>query len=342
VLIRILKECKVRPKGKEEKVRVQPGQIVDLPEGQGKSVINAEYGEEAETEEVPDMTETGEVEELGEVEEDEEKTEKAEDKISPNQINLLHKRYQDVWGDDYDVEKEAYLEKKFDKEHTDSLTAEEAGEAIDDLEKRLNEKEVEEKAESEVEVREREASSGEGQVQILKQSQAKEEEGISVDKAREQAKEMANPEMVQKFIEDMDFAELGEYIWDPEEEKGLPYDSLEPKVDLYEAVLPLWEMFTGWSYNIMDFDFNKNEEDDVYECTITIVREGGPSDPTTIRFTKTKKKENLMKRSELKEGMEKEQWKEFMESLAFKRAMRPQMRLWVDKFVRAYKKTKGR
>jgi hypothetical protein len=146
--------------------------------------------------------------------------------------------------------------------------------------------------------------------------------------------------MVRDLIEGMDFYDLRNYIWDPEEDKDLPYNDLEPKVALYEMVHPLWEMYTGWSYNIEGFEFNIDEENDVYECTITIVREGGPSDPTTIRFKKTKQKGNLMKQRDIDGGQEKEQWQEFMESLAYKRAMRPQMRLWVDKFVSAYRKAK--
>ncbi|MFB6216712.1 MAG: hypothetical protein ABEJ72_07070, partial [Candidatus Aenigmatarchaeota archaeon] len=179
-----------------------------------------------------------------------------------------------------------------------------------------------------------------GQKQVLKQNQPKEKEGISMEDARERAETMGSPQMVKDLIADMDFEELGQYIWDPEENPNLPYNDLEPKVSLFELVMPLWEMYTGWSYNIENFEFNKNEEDGVYECTVTIVREGGPSDPTTIKFTKTKKKENLMKQRDINKGMEKEQWKEFMQSLAYKRAMRPQMRLWVDKFVNAYRKTK--
>lgn len=268
--------------------------------------------------------------------------------ISKKLNNMLHQKYSELWGEDYDVEKKQLLKQKFDKEHTNELTEEEAGDLLDELDERINKKDIEEKAEQEAKQQEQEkeietgkrAGLGSGQKAVLKEKQKKAEEGISVDKARELANNMAMPDMVKNLIQDMDFGELENYVWDPEENRDLPFEDIEPKVDLYEMVHPLWEMLTGWSYNIEDFKFNKNEENNGYECKIKIVREGGPSDPTTISFTKTKKKKNLMNQAKMKRGIEKDQWKEYMQSLAYKRAMRPQMRLWVGKFVNAYKKAK--
>lgn len=317
----IQKGCEVDGKEFEE------GTTYDVSEKVGKALIEGDYGQEQ-----PEIEGT---------EDGDESDEEESDGLPKKLNNMIHTKYQKLWGEDYEVPKKELLQNMFGKEHTDELTEEEAGKLDDELDERINKRDVEEKAEEEVRKREEtEISAGEGQVQVLKQNQKKEDEGMSVDKARELADDMASPEMVKDLIEDMDFSGLGEYIWDPEEETRLPYDSLEPKVSLYEMVHPLWEMYTGWSYNIDDFEFNIDEENDIYECTITIIRKGGPSDPTTIRFTKTKQKDNLMKQSDIDSGEEKSQWKEYMQSLAYKRAMRPQMRLWVDKFVRAYKQSK--
>jgi len=254
--------------------------------------------------------------------------------ISKKLNNLLHEKYQELWGESYEVPKKELMKKMFGKEHTNELTEKESDEWVSELDRRINQRDIEEKAESEV-------VSGQGGGQVLKQRTGQRGEGVSMDEARKRAEMMGSPQMVKDLINSMDFAELGQYVWDPEEDRNLPYDDLEPKVSLFELVHPLWEMYTGWSYDIDDFEFNKNEEDDVYECKVTIIRKGGPSDPTKISFTKTKKKENLMNQRDLNRGVEKEQWKEFMQSLAYKRAMRTQMRIWVDKFVEAYRKAKN-
>jgi len=57
VEVKITEECTIRPKGYEEKIRAKKGEVYDLPESQGESVIDAGYGEKAEAEEIPDLTE---------------------------------------------------------------------------------------------------------------------------------------------------------------------------------------------------------------------------------------------------------------------------------------------
>jgi len=132
VLIKILKECKVIPKGKEEKVRVQPGQIVDLPENQGKSVINADYGEKAESEEVPDMSGTGEVEELGELEEAEEEPE-----ITDAQRKRFFSLVGEVFGSD--DERKDWLQEEFGTNSIKNLGHSQMNSAIAKLDKEAGE-----------------------------------------------------------------------------------------------------------------------------------------------------------------------------------------------------------
>jgi len=215
VLIKILKECKVIPKGKEEKVRVQPGQIVDLPEGQGKSVINAEYGEEAEPEEVPDMTETGEVEELGELEEEEEAE---EEQITDAQ----RKRFFSLAGEVFksDDERKEWLREEFGTDSVRDLGHGQMNSAIAKLDKEAGEVTYE---------------SGR---QALKQMDRKLEEG------RKEAKEVGipqiiEPESVKEYVDKVE--ELIEKVIDmePHQKGGDIYyigDDGSPTTNIKKAV----------------------------------------------------------------------------------------------------------
>jgi len=216
VLIRILKECKVRPKGKEEKVRVQPGQIVDLPEGQGKSVVNAEYGEEAETEEVPDMTETGEVEELGELEEEEEAEEEPE--ITDAQRKRFFSLADEVFGSD--GERKEWLREEFGTDSIRDLGHGQMNSAIAKLDKEAGEVTYE---------------SGR---QALKQMDRELEEG------RKEAKEVGipqiiEPESVKEYVDKVE--ELIEKVIDmkPHQKGGDIYyigDDGSPTTNIKKAV----------------------------------------------------------------------------------------------------------
>nr|QBN22575.1 hypothetical protein [uncultured archaeon] len=218
MLIRILKECKVRPKGKEEKVRVQPGQIVDLPEGQGKSVINAEYGEEAETEEVPDMTETGEVEELGELEEEEEAEEEPE--ITDAQRKRFFSLADEVFGSD--GERKDWLREEFGTDSVRDLGHGQMNSAIAKLDKEAGEVTYSS---------EKEAT---GARQALKQ----------VDEEMEKQREVSvptvlDPDMIKEYTEKVE--ELIEKVIDmrPHQKGGDIYyinDEGKPTTDIGRAV----------------------------------------------------------------------------------------------------------
>jgi len=215
VLIKILKECKVRPKGKEEKVRVQPGQIVDLPEGQGKSVINAEYGEEAETEEVPDMTKTGEVEELGELEEEEAEEE-------PEITDAQRKRFFSLVDEVFesDDERKDWLREEFGTDSIRDLSHDQMGSAIAKLDKEAGEITYE---------------SGR---QALKQMDEELEE--SKEKAEELGvPQVIEPDMIREYTEKVE--ELIEKVIDmrPCQEGGDIYyisDEGKPTTDISQAV----------------------------------------------------------------------------------------------------------
>jgi len=214
VLIRILKECKVRPKGKEEKVRVQPGQIVDLPEGQGKSVVNAEYGEEVETEEVPDMTETGEVEELGELEEEEEA------EREPEITDAQRKRFFSLAGElfESDDERKDWLREEFGTDSIKNLSHDQMGSAIAKLDKEA------------------------GEVTYESGRQALKQADEEMEKQREKevvVPTVLDPEMIKEYTEDVE--ELIEKVIDmkPCQEGGDVYyinKKGEPTTDLDEAV----------------------------------------------------------------------------------------------------------
>ena len=215
--VKITKACKIRPKGREEKIEAEPGRIYDLPENQGKSVVNAGYGEKVETEEVPDLTEeVGEVEELGELEEEEEAEEEPE--ITDAQRKRFFSLADEVF--ESDGERKDWLREEFGTDSIKDLGHGQMNSAIAKLDKEAGEVTYE---------------SGR---QALKQMDRELEEG------REEAKEVGipqiiEPESVKEYVDKVE--ELIEKVIDtkPHQKGGDIYyigDDGSPTTNIKKAV----------------------------------------------------------------------------------------------------------
>lgn len=144
------------------------------------------------------------------------------------------------------------------------------------------------------------------------------------------ASRIADPQLYIKVLDMIEPKDLAKYVWDPKKNPKLPYDDVEPKAWLYEALQPWWEMLTGWRYSIIGSEFQETEK--TYECTIHVRRDGpdGSKDITRIK-------------TELKQDVPGRMWKERMEEKAYKKVMRTEIpRGLIDRFIGKYKEMQRR
>jgi len=355
VEVKITKPCKIRPKDEEEKIEAEPGRIYDLPENQGKSVVNAGYGEEVETEEVPDMTEEAEeVEELGGPEEEEAEEEpkvredwvkflvsrgfsrSAEENIYSKELEggrkLVVDFEQDPQGRRFGYDEEGKSSREL-REHPDlaafkALRDGDVGspeDAVTMAEREIRaieeEKEPEEKAEEVGEAVEVEA--GEGRVQELRMEPALELSG-----------EQSTNLLEKMLLKGLDVEDLKRLVWDPDanprevpyDPEQLPYQDIEPTAEAYDLFARIVEIATGVTYDVEEVDFHEDEEKGTVNCDVLIVRE---PDGKRMPGHKTREKEALA-------GMD--HWRERLYTKARRNALKPDIPpTWLNRLLREYR-----